>query len=272
MSAVSIPSHEVSASARLWRQLLVVAAVGQAVSSVLVARFGGAFTTADRAGEPLIVPPGATFSIWSVIIALSIGYAIWAVSDRRPDVDLRDRLTRPLLITCIGFSVWLIAAELEPNWTTLVIFLIMLAALLRALAYAMTERSAIQKWSPLGRVMLWGTLGLYTGWSSVAVWLNLATALVGSGAPSTTPSAIAGQVAILAGAVGTAVAITLLARGLLPYVATVTWALGGVVVGTLQEGYPVLATTAGLGLAVVMATAVLARRRSPDHRHWPTGP
>jgi hypothetical protein len=49
MSAVSIRSHEVLAGARLCRRLLVVAAVGQAVSSALVSVFGGAFTTADRA-------------------------------------------------------------------------------------------------------------------------------------------------------------------------------------------------------------------------------
>jgi hypothetical protein len=84
-----------------------------------------------------------------VIIALSIGYAIWADSDRRPDAELRARLTLPLLVTCVGFSVWLAAAELEPNWTTLVIFLIMLAALLRALMYAMDQRQAIRAWSPL---------------------------------------------------------------------------------------------------------------------------
>ena len=55
----------------------MVTAVGQAVSSALVSVFGGAFTTADRAGEPVIVPPGGAFIIWNVIIALSIGYAIW---------------------------------------------------------------------------------------------------------------------------------------------------------------------------------------------------
>jgi hypothetical protein len=66
----------------------------------------------------------------------------------------------------------------------------------------------------------------------------------------------------LAGAVGTAVAITWWIRGLLPYVAAVAWALGGVIVSTVQEGYPVLATTAGLGLAIVLATAVLARRQA----------
>jgi hypothetical protein len=188
MSALSIPSSEVRTGARLWRRLLVVAAVGQAVSSILVSVFGGAFTTADRSGEPLIVPPGGTFAIWSVIIALSIGYAIWADSDQRPDLHLRNQLTRPLLVTCVGFSVWLAAAELEPNWTTLVVFLIMLAALLRTLAYAQRQRTAIQAWSPLARLLLWGTLGLYTGWSSVAIWLNLTTAIVASGAPIQLPA------------------------------------------------------------------------------------
>jgi len=262
MSAVSIPSQDVRAGARLWRRLLVVAAVGQAVSSALVSVFGGAFTTADRAGEPLIVPPGGAFIIWNVIIALSIGYAIWAEADQRPNLALRNRLTRPLLVTCIGFSVWLAAAELEPIWSTLVVFLIMLAGLLRALMYAQEERAAIRAWRPLAQVLLWGTLGLYTGWSSVAVWLNLTTALVGSGLPITTPAAIVGQGAILAGAVGTAVAITWWTRGLLPYVVAVAWALGGVIVSTVQEGYPVLATTAGLGLAIVLATAVFARRQA----------
>ncbi|HJV15161.1 MAG TPA: hypothetical protein VJ625_14835 [Propionibacteriaceae bacterium] len=45
MGAVSILAREVRAGARLWRRLLVVAAVGQAVSSALVSVFGGAFTT-----------------------------------------------------------------------------------------------------------------------------------------------------------------------------------------------------------------------------------
>jgi hypothetical protein len=261
MSAVSLPSYEVRTSARLWRRLLVIAAVGQAVSSIVVSTFGGAFTTADRANEPLIVPPGGTFAIWSVIIALSVGYAVWAESDRRPDPELRDRLTRPLLITTVGFSVWLVAAELEPNWTTLVVFVVMLAGLLRAMTYAVGQRAAIQAWSPLARGLLWGTLGLYTGWSSVAIWLNLCTALVGSGAPVTTPPAVLGQIAILAGAVGTAVAITWFTGGLLPYVATIVWALGGVMISTVQEGYPVLTAAAGVGLAIVLVIAVAARRR-----------
>lgn len=261
MSATTAPAYAIGSTARLLRRLLVIAAVGQAVSAALVSVYGGAFTTADRSGEPLIVPVGGTFTIWSVIIALSIGYAIWADSDRRPDPELRARLTPPLLVTCVGFAVWLVAAELEPTWATVVVFLVMLGGLLRALSYAVPQRAAIAGWSPLGRVLLWGTLGLYTAWSSVAIWLNLTTALIGSGAPIDTPAAVVGQTAILAGAVGTAAVITWWTRGLLPYVATIAWALGGVMVSTVQEGWPVLTAAAAIGLGIVLVVAVLARRR-----------
>lgn len=250
-----------SERACLPRRVLVIAAVGQAASSVLSSTYGGTFTTADRAAEPLIVPPGATFSIWGVIIALSIGYAIWADSDRRPDPELRAQLTAPLLVTCVGFSVWLVAAELEPTWSTVAVFLVMLAGLLRALAYAVPNRAAIARWSVLGRVLMWGTLGLYTAWSSVAIWVNLTTALVGSGAPIDTPAAVAGQAAILAGATGTAAVVTWWTRGLLPYVGSIAWALGGVIIGTVQEGYPALTAAAAVGPAIVLVVAVLARRR-----------
>lgn len=258
-TTTALPTATAGSTARLWRKVLVIAAVGQAVSSFLVTTYAGAFTTADRADEPLIVPPGPTFSIWSAIIALSIGYAIWADSDRRPDPELRAQLTLPLLVTCVGFSVWLVAAELEPTWATVVVFAIMLAGLLRALAYAVPNRAAIAGWSPLGRFLLWGTLGLYTGWSTVAIWVNLTTALVGSGAPIDTPAAIVGQIGTLAGAVGTAVVITWWTRGLLSYVGTITWALGGVIIGTVQEGYPALTAAAAIGLALVLVTALLSR-------------
>lgn len=262
MSAANVSAYAVGTSTGPWRRLLVVAAVGQAVSSVLVSAYAGAFTTADRAGEPLIVPPGPAFSIWSAIIALSIGYAVWADSDRRPDPQLWDRLTKPLLVTCLGFPLWLVAAEVEPTWATVVVFAIMLAGLLRAMAYAVEQRAVIRRWGLLGRVLLWGMLGLYTGWSSTAIWINLTTALTGSGAPIDTPAGIAGQVGTLAGAAGTAVAITWWTRGLLPYVGTIAWALGGVMISTVQEGYPVLATAAGIGLGLVLITTVLARRRT----------
>ena len=162
--------------------LLVVFAVGQLISPIFSGLFGGAFTTADRAGEPPITPAGYTFAIWGVIELLSLGYAIWALWWRkRSDPTLLDRLAVPLAVVFAGFSAWLVAAELEPNWATLAVFVVMILGLLRALSVALTERNAIAAWPRLGRWLLWGTLGLYTGWSSIAIWLNLTTGLAGSG-------------------------------------------------------------------------------------------
>ena len=129
------------------RALLVALAVGQIVSSVLSQRYGGEFQTEDRPGEPPIVPAGYAFSIWGVIIALSLGYAVRALPRRGSGRALRDRLAAPLAMVFAGFSVWLLAAELEPRWTTVVVLLGMVAALLWALRIALAARRR----SPAGR-------------------------------------------------------------------------------------------------------------------------
>jgi hypothetical protein len=128
--------------------LFVVFALGQFVSALCSAVFGGAFTTADRAGEPSIVPPGYTFSIWGVIELLSAAYAVWALwrrghlvkAERSPQNDrqiaLIDSLAVPFAVITAGFSVWLVAAELEPTWATLAVFLVMGIALFTALKRA----------------------------------------------------------------------------------------------------------------------------------------
>lgn len=257
---------------RTRRTALVVLAVGQLVSSVLSQLAGSEFQTADRPGEPAIVPPGGAFAIWGLVIALSVGWAVWAMwavwagPAHRPDAALRDRLAVPLLVVFAGFSVWLVAAALEPIWTTLVVFAVMLAGLVRALAIATEHRAVIARWSPLGRGLLWGTLGVYAGWSTVAIWINLTTALAGSGAPVDGPVGVVGQLAVLAGATATAVVLLRRTGGLLPYAAAVAWALGGAVLGAAGAGQPVLAAAAALGLLVVAGATVRSRRRPTDAR------
>ncbi|MBC8091531.1 MAG: hypothetical protein H7Y15_06245, partial [Pseudonocardia sp.] len=188
------------------RVAVLVLAVLQVVSP-LVSQVVGAdgFTVADRVGEPPIVPVGWAFSIWGLIELLSVAYAVWAL--RRPADALLDELAKPLIVVFAGFSLWIVAASVEPVWTTVVVFLAMFAGLLWALRIALAHRAEIAGWSRPGRALLWGTLGVYTGWTSIAVWVNLTTALSASGAPITGPVGVLGQAAVLAGATATAVAI-----------------------------------------------------------------
>lgn len=236
--------------------------MGQPVASVLSSLFGGAFTTSDRPGEPPIVPAGWAFSFWGVVMALSLGWAVWSDRTGTGDAALRDRLTRPLLVTFAGFSVWIAAAEIEPVWATVVVFAVMLGGLLVALRVALDERVRIAAWPRLGSGLLWGLLGAYTGWSSIAIWINLTTALAESGAPIDGPVGVAGQLAVLAGAVATAVALLRASRGLAAYAVAAAWALFGALIGALGANAPVLAAAAGLGLVAVLVATVTSRRSS----------
>lgn len=238
-------------------------AVGQFISPIFNALLGGEFTSANRSGEPPLTPAGYTFSIWGLIELVSLGLAIFLVLRRkRTDADLVERLATPLLVVFIGFSAWILAAELEPVWSTLVIIVVMFAALVWALRIALTARSRIAGWPTLGRGLLWWTLGLYTGWLSVAMWLNLTTAFAGSGAPITGTLGIGAQVATLAGALGTVLVILTWTGGLLSYAAAVCWGLVGAIVGTADAGQPVLTVAVVIGLVIVVAATAVTRRRS----------
>jgi len=249
-------------ASRSWLPvLLLVLAAGQIVSPLLITND---FTVADRAGEPAIVPAGYAFAIWGLIEALAVGYAVWAFVTRR-DAGVRERLAAPLAVVFAGFTLWIVAAAVEPVWTTLVVFLVMFGGLLRALTVAAGARAEIARWSRLGRGLLWGMLGTYTGWTSIAVWLNLATALTGSGAPIEGTPGVLGQLAVLAGATATACAIVWWTGGLLPYAATTAWAFVGAFIGASAAGEGVLATATVVGLLVV-AAVTLARRVGPAAR------
>lgn len=245
-------------------RLLLALAVLQIAVPFLPAVQNGSFMQPDRVGEPPIVPAGYTFAIWGVIEALSLAWALWSVLRPTP---LTERIAGPLTVVFTGFTLWLLTVTfVEQNWLPLAILLTMLAALLAALRIAMGDRAATADWSLLGRGLLWGTLGAYTGWSSVAVWANLTTALAGSGAPVTGTAALFGQLAVLAGAAATACAVVVWTKGLLPYTAAVLWAFVGIAVGTSGAGEPVLTVAAVTGFVVVAGLTAVLRLRSRTRR------
>ncbi|MFB6998022.1 hypothetical protein ACFCXF_15350 [Streptomyces virginiae] len=270
MPALQQPLHTGTApSAPAWpRVLLLVLAVGQVISSLASQAAGTELTTPDRPGEPPIVPISWAFSIWGVIELLSLLYAVWALPDRRPDKRLRSELAVPLSIVFAGFSCWLVAAEVEPVWTTVVVFAVMVAGLLKALQIALRSRAAIAKWPRPARWLIWWTIGIYSGWSTMAIWINLTTSMAASGAPVSGTWGISGQLAVLAGATATAVVIVRWTNGLVPYTLAACWALTTAALGAADAGETLLAAAAAAGLCITAATAVHARRhfRAPAPR------
>lgn len=244
-------------SPRSW--LLLVLASGQVVTPLVPAVRDAAFLQADRSGEPAIVPAGYAFAIWGLVELLSVGYAVWALA--RP-TELTRRVAGPLSVVFAGFTVWLVlVAFVEPNWGPLAVFLAMLAGLLAALRAALAARDEVAAWPVAGRALLWGVLGVYTGWASIAVWANLVTAFAGSGAPITGTASVVAQLAVLAGATATAAAILRWTGGLLPYAGAVVWALTAVAIGAAGAGEPLLSGAAAVAVAVVVVLTAVLRLR-----------
>ena len=244
-------------SAGVGRWVLLGTAVLQAVSPAVVP-FSG-----DGDGPP-IVPAGYTFVIWTPIVLGCVAAALYGLPRRRASSAAYRAVHLRLSAVQVLFVAWLLAAVSPAVGLTVPIFVAMLVLTLAALRRVLSSTGRAHK---TVRWLLGGTLGLYAGWSTAALWVNLASLLPEAGL---SPDGILGttwQVALLAAATATAVVLVRRLAAPVPYVAAVAWAFGGVVVSGLTAGRPGLTVAAGAGLLTVLATAVRAGRTTSAT--WP---
>jgi hypothetical protein len=254
-------THPQPARRRALRILVVVLAIGQPVSSLV---FDWLSPTTLQSGAEFspIVPPGAWFAIWGIIIVLSI---VWALAQVRPstitvDTGIRDRVAGPMSVVYACFALWLAAASLgQENPAGLAVFLVIIAAHVVAWMRVVAARDEIAEWNPVERGLLYGMLGAYSGWTSMAFFVQIATVTQGAGAPVDTAWGITWQVLVLAAATGAAVGFVAVSRGSIVYAATVTYALVGVGLSTAEAGLAALWITCIAGVSIVWASVVAVR-------------
>ncbi|MBJ7387421.1 MAG: hypothetical protein JHC55_23370, partial [Mycolicibacterium sp.] len=99
----------------------------------------------------------------------------------------------------------------------------------------------------------------YLGWSSIAIFANVAAALIQGGWSS---ADVAWQFVVLALAAVSAVVTTVMLRGTIGYVVGVLWALVAIAIGAAERGNSMLASTAAFGAVAVLLVAVLRWQRS----------
>ena len=244
-----------------WRYALVVFAIGQLVSPTLLFLTQNDALTADATDTP-ITPPGWTFLIWGVVCLLGLAYALYQRPGRGgPLSGELDRIAEALTPVFVLYSLWLAVAALDVVAVTVVIFAAMLVGLLRTARVVRSSRQLAQTRGP--RLLVGWLLGTYTGWTAVAVFVNLSAAVRQAGAPVSTAVGLAWQAVLLAAAVVVAVAIARRWRAPWPYVLTVLWALTGAAESTYRSGAVALSVEAAAGIAVIAVTTYFVRR---DHR------
>ncbi len=241
------------------RRLLVVLAVGQPVSSLISGLLSPVPLSSGVDVSPL-VPPNAWFAIWGVILTLS---AVWALLQVRPSVladRVRTALAVPLAVTFTGFALWLAAAAFgQSSPLTLVVFVVIDAGLIVAVRRAVRERESIRAWPAVDRAVLWLMLGTYTGWGSMAFFVNVATVVQATGVSIEGAWGTAWQVLVLLAASGVAVILVRMSRGSITYTTTVSYALIGVGISCATQGFAVLALVAAAGISLAVGTAVVTR-------------
>jgi hypothetical protein len=254
---------------RAIRILVVVLAIGQPISSLVFDWLSPTTLQSGAEFSPL-VPPGAWFAIWGVIIIASIA---WSLAQVRPStitdpVGVRDRIALPMAVVYLCFGLWLAAASLgQENPAGLAVFVVIISAHLMAWRRVVAARAEIASWKPVERGLLYLMLGAYSGWTSMAAFLQIATVTQGTGAEIDSTWGITWQLLVLAAATGLAVVFVVVSRGSIVYAATVTYALIGVGLSTAEAGLTALWVTCVVGVSAVWASVILIRavdaRRTP---------
>jgi len=199
---------------------------------------------------------------------LSIAYALAQVrpSTLTPLPSIRDRVVGPLSVVFACFGLWLATAALgQDNPLGLVVFVIIISAHVVAWTRVVRARDELASWNPLERGLLYGLLGTYSGWTSMAFFVQIGTVTQGTGAPVDTAWGQVWQSLVLLAATGLAVSFVLGSRASIVYAATVTYALIGVGISTGAAGLGVLTLVCVIGVTLVWASVVVFR--ASDARH-----
>lgn len=252
MSSIARPT-----GAQRTRRLIVLAAALFAVAvNYGVNAFGWGQTPGEFAqdsDETLRVATYA-FSIWGVIFAGLLIYAVRQVLPQTGESDLIRRLGWPSVLALLGIGWWTVAAALDAEWATIVLIFGSLLALLVPLLGLAPAIRGLERFDRDRLTVIW-PLAALAGWLTVASPVNLLTVLTGNGdlPPGLPPT---GWALLAVGAVvlaGLAVAERLRT---LAYPLPIAWGLVGAFVAE-QERNPTLAYAALAAAAAVLIGGVI---------------
>lgn len=220
------------------------------------------------ADATLIAPAGPAFSIWSVIYAGLLGYAVWQLLPTQATRDVHRRVGYLVALSMVLNALWIGAIQLDQLGLSVLVIVVLLGVL--GILFHRLLRDATPSTARATRlvdaVLLHGTIGLYLGWVTIATAANITAALVAAEFDGfgIAPDIWGVAVVIVAGLIGVATALA--SRGRLAPALALAWGLSWVAVARLTDE-PRSATvgTATL-IAAIAVLAVAAVRRLVDAR------
>lgn len=218
--------------------LVLICALAFAAAPLWIPDFGGfdpdRFPVPQQ--DPPVQPAGYAFAIWGPIylwLVVSAGLGVWRYRDDPAWAAMRPALAVSLAVG----AVWLAIALRSPIWATVLIW-VMLAAALVALSRVPRTDTWAAAWP----------VGLYAGWLSAASFVATGLFLAGYGFTSEGGAAVA----MILAATGLAFAVQWRLGSVPTYGIAVIWAFFAIVV---QNGVSSIGGLAAVGaLAMVWPT------------------
>ncbi|RFU21439.1 tryptophan-rich sensory protein [Geodermatophilus marinus] len=234
---------------------VVAAAVAQVVGSPLgTALAGRSVGEVSDATRSLITPAGYAFSIWGVLFAGALAWAVWQALPGQRGREVHRATGWPLAAAFAGNAVWEVLFPLVgERWPVLPAVLLAAIVLAAATAWARLQRLPT---SGAARVLPSAVTGLLLGWVALAMTVQVASAGVALGAPAEGAAARAWAVAALVAVAGVVAVLVLTAQVAAgPLAAAAAWGLVAVAVA----GPPLPVVVAALAAAGVVVAALALR-------------
>jgi hypothetical protein len=232
------------------KELILRIAVFVLSITQLLAPFFSSFGKNQRQNnfDPPITPAGYTFAIWGVITLLGFCYGIYQLLPNRPSSEIHQKVGMPLCFVYVLFSVWLFAASSNWLWTTVIVFIVMFGLLFTLFQFIQENK---QQLTFADKILLEGQVGIYLGWTTIAIFANTASALSFYGILIMGNSGIVIQSVLLFLALLNGVYGSSKTNGNYFLSATILWAFIGVFFGLRQNN-----NTAVLQTVVIIAIAI----------------
>ncbi|GAB3351950.1 hypothetical protein [Modestobacter lapidis] len=240
---------------------VVAAAVAQIVGSPLGSALAGR-SVGDVSGDTrsLVTPAGWAFSIWGLIFAGSLAWAVYQALPAQRDREVHRRTGWPLAAAFAGNAVWEVVYPQGGVWLYVAQVLIFGITAAAAVAYIRLQTVPVD--GP-ARLLPRAVTGLLLGWVTVAPVANVGSTGVALGISPTTLASRAWAVAALVLVAGIAAAVVLgsyVAAG--PFAAAVVWGL----VAIAAAGGPRPVSVAAISAAAIVVVALTARALTRSDR------
>lgn len=212
-----------------WKWAVLISATLQLISPGILTLLGKSVNS--KISDPQITPAGYTFAIWGIITLLSFCYSIYQFLPNRKNADLHLTISRAITLVYLLFVCWLFFATKQWLVTTVIIFSVMFFLL------TLVFEKVIENRHRLGlteKFVLFGQIAIYSGWTTVAIFANTASAIKFYGLSDSGLTGIFWQSLILIFALINGKYWLKKFNNNITYGATILWALVGILIGLMQ--------------------------------------